>query len=85
MGKRTSLKVVNGRKGLTGTRRTCAKNCDRYAPYYAPMDPADFGGAAYGESLWLTGAASDGLSALLGADDGCCGETKPNEGPPLPC
>ena len=23
--------------------------------------------------MWLTGAASDALSALLGTDDGCCG------------
>jgi len=45
------------------------------------MDPDDFGGAKYGEQLWLTGAASDGLSALMGPDDSCCGETKPNEGP----
>ena len=26
------------------------------------------GGATYGESLWMTGAASDSLTALLGAD-----------------
>jgi len=40
---------------------------------YGPQDPADFGGALYGESMWLTGAASDALSALMGPDDGCCG------------
>jgi len=40
---------------------------------YAPQDPGDFGGAAYGERMWLTGAASDALSALMGDDDGCCG------------
>lgn len=44
-----------------------------YAPYYAPLNPQDFGGAAYGENLWLTGAASDALSDLLGDDSSCCG------------
>ena len=45
----------------------------RYAPEYAPVDPNDHGGPLYGEKLWMTGAASDSLSALLGTDDGCCG------------
>merc|ERR1712048_446183 len=48
-------------------------------PGYAPQDPADFGGSMYGEKMWLTGAASDALSALLGADDACCG-SDPNDG-----
>jgi len=42
-------------------------------PGYGPQDPNDFGGPVYGEAMWLTGAASDALSALLGPDDGCCG------------
>jgi len=44
-----------------------------YAPQYAPQDPEDYGGAVYGEKMWMTGAASDALSDLLGNDDGCCG------------
>jgi len=48
-------------------------------PGYGPQDPADFGGAKYGEVMWLTGAASDALSALMGPDDGCCGGD-PNDG-----
>jgi len=43
------------------------------SPGYGPQDPNDFGGPVYGEAMWLTGAASDALSALLGTDDGCCG------------
>jgi len=42
-------------------------------PGYGPQDPNDHGGAVYGEMMWLTGAASDVLSALMGPDDGCCG------------
>jgi len=42
-------------------------------PGYGPQDPLDFGGPSYGEKMWLTGAASDTLSELLGPDDGCCG------------
>jgi len=42
-------------------------------PGYGPQDPNDFGGPLYGEKMWLTGAASDALSKLMGADDGCCG------------
>jgi len=48
-------------------------------PGYSPQDPADFGGPVYGEAMWLTGAASDALSALMGPDDGCCGGD-PNDG-----
>jgi len=48
-------------------------------PGYGPQDPADFGGSVYGETMWLTGAASDALSALMGNDDGCCGGD-PNDG-----
>jgi len=44
-----------------------------YAPQYAPVNPADYGGAQYGEQLWITGAASDALSDLMGPDDECCG------------
>eukprot|EP00419_Tripos_fusus_P028996 CAMPEP_0172727900 /NCGR_PEP_ID=MMETSP1074-20121228/91934_1 /TAXON_ID=2916 /ORGANISM="Ceratium fusus, Strain PA161109" /LENGTH=394 /DNA_ID=CAMNT_0013555093 /DNA_START=222 /DNA_END=1405 /DNA_ORIENTATION=+ len=43
------------------------------APQYAPMNPADFGGAKYGEKLWMVGAASDALSGALGPDSDCCG------------
>jgi len=45
----------------------------KYAPHYAPTDPAKHGGALYGEKLWLTGAASDSLTRLLGPDSDCCG------------
>ena len=34
----------------------------------------------YGETLWLVGAASDGLSAELGADDPCCGHEDTGRG-----
>ena len=43
-----------------------------YAPHYAPQLPPN-GIGEHGESLWLTGAASDALSTLLGASDPCCG------------
>ena len=46
-----------------------------YAPQYAPMDPAKHGGAKYGEKLWMTGAASDTLSHMLGPDAGNCGHS----------
>jgi len=49
------------------------------SPGYGPQDPMDFGGPLYGEKMWLTGAASDALSQLMGADDGCCGQD-PNDG-----
>jgi len=48
-------------------------------PGYGPQDPAEFGGPMHGEVMWLTGAASDALSALMGPDDGCCGGD-PNDG-----
>mmetsp|Transcript_68151 Transcript_68151/g.131642 ORF Transcript_68151/g.131642 Transcript_68151/m.131642 type:complete len:443 (+) Transcript_68151:116-1444(+) len=48
-------------------------------PGYGPQDPMDFGGPLYGEKMWLTGAASDALSQLMGDDDGCCGGD-PNDG-----
>mmetsp|Transcript_12227 Transcript_12227/g.27702 ORF Transcript_12227/g.27702 Transcript_12227/m.27702 type:complete len:618 (+) Transcript_12227:119-1972(+) len=41
---------------------------------YGPLNPNDFGGASYGEKLWLTGSASDALSAMLGNDTDCCGK-----------
>lgn len=46
----------------------------RYAGAYAPIDPAAHGGAWYGQKLWMTGAASDALSSLMGPNDGCCGQ-----------
>jgi len=48
-------------------------------PGYGPQDPNDFGGSLYGEKMWLTGAASDALSQLMGDDDDCCG-SDPNDG-----
>lgn len=45
-----------------------------YSALYAPIDPEEHGGAVYGEKMWMTGAASDALSEMLGPDDGCCGE-----------
>ena len=45
----------------------------RYASNYAPIDPNNYGGSIYGEKFWMTGAASDGLTKLLGGDDTCCG------------
>lgn len=48
-------------------------------PGYGPQDPVDFGGSVYGEAMWLSGAASDALSELMGDDDGCCGGD-PNDG-----
>mmetsp|Transcript_31133 Transcript_31133/g.70794 ORF Transcript_31133/g.70794 Transcript_31133/m.70794 type:complete len:336 (+) Transcript_31133:51-1058(+) len=44
-----------------------------YAPQYAPTDPLKHDGPLYGEKLWMTGAASDALSKLLGEDRGECG------------
>lgn len=49
------------------------QNKYRYAGTYAPIDPINYGGPAYGEKMWMTGASSDTLSHLMGADDGCCG------------
>jgi len=51
-----------------------------YAPQYAPVVPSQHGGSVYGEQLWMTGAASDALSALLGPDQGCCGADKDGGG-----
>ena len=47
-----------------------------FSPRYAPMTPTD-GVGAFGETLWLVGAASDALSTALGADDPCCGADVP--------
>ena len=48
---------------------------------YQPQDPDDFGGPSqYGERLWMSGAASDALSELLGKDDGCCGRDWSEDG-----
>ena len=49
------------------------QNKYRYAGTYAPLDPINYGGPIYGEKLWMTGAASDALSNMLGPNDGCCG------------
>ena len=39
---------------------------------YAPQDPLEHGGpSSYGEKLWMVGAASDALAAMLGANDEC--------------
>ena len=46
----------------------------RYSPMYAPLDPESYGGAKYGEKMWMTGAANDHLSDLMGADAPCCGK-----------
>eukprot|EP00941_MAST-03F_sp_MAST-3F-sp1_P003531 g3531.t1 len=51
-----------------------------YAPQYSPMNPADYGGAKYGEQLWMTGAASDTLTDILGTDDSCCGRDSSKAG-----
>jgi len=50
------------------------------SPGYSPLNPAENGGAAYGEKLWMVGAASDTLAALIGADDGCCGKDNDSGG-----
>ena len=46
----------------------------RYSPMYAPLNPENYGGAKYGEKMWMTGAANDHLSDLMGADAPCCGK-----------
>ena len=51
----------------------------RYPPQYAPLDPNDYGGSVMGESIWMTGAANDRLTSILGSNDGCCG-TDPSGG-----
>jgi len=51
-----------------------------YSAQYAPTDPHDHGGPAYGEHLWLTGAASDTLAAAMGADAVCCGSDEDSGG-----
>lgn len=62
-----------------GTLQPWDKNKYISPPGYGPQDPMDHGGPMYGEKLWLTGAASDALSQLMGDDDGCCG-ADPNDG-----
>ncbi len=75
------------RTGLTGTHfwDCSGGGCDAttlqpwdpskylYAAAYPPLDPDEHGGAVYGESLWMTGAASAQLAELLGSDNACCG------------
>jgi len=50
-------------------------NASRFVspPEYAPMDPEKYGGNAYGEKIWMTGAVSDAVSRLLGPDANHCG------------
>ena len=50
-------------------------NASRFVspPEYAPMDPEKYGGDAYGEKIWMTGAVSDAVSRLLGPDANNCG------------
>ena len=48
-------------------------NVYAYTPHYAPQDPFDHGGPAYGEAIWMTGAVSPTLGAALGSDASCCG------------
>lgn len=44
-----------------------------YSPAgYAPQDPSDHGGAVYGESMWVLGAASPNLKAAMGGGYGGC-------------
>lgn len=50
-----------------------------YAAAYGPLSPPA-GAAAYGEELWLVGAASDALSALLGPDVPSCGRDDTGHG-----
>jgi len=45
------------------------------SPGYSPQNPDNHGGAVYGEKMWLVGAASDSMSALLGEHDPCCGSS----------
>lgn len=45
----------------------------KYSPHYAPVDPMKHGGPAYGEKIWMTGAASFSISQELGPDTDCCG------------
>ena len=47
-----------------------------YSPNYAPLDPNKYGGALHGEKMWMTGAASDTLSAMLGPDTPDCGHSE---------
>jgi hypothetical protein len=37
------------------------------------MDPEKFGGSIYGEKIWMTGATSDAVGAILGPDANNCG------------
>jgi hypothetical protein len=51
------------------------------SPGYGPQDPNNFGGpSAYGEKLWMTGAASDALSSQLGGDTPGCGHDTTSPG-----
>ena len=78
-GKATHFWDCNGAACDSRTLQPFVPRNYRYSAQYAPLDPGDYGGSAYGERLWMTGAASDSLSTLLGADDGCCG-TDPDGG-----
>jgi len=54
-------------------------NMDKYrsAKGYQPQDPANFGGAVYGEKMWLTAAI---MNIDMGPSDSCCGELDSGEG-----
>jgi len=46
------------------------------APGYAPQDPAEHGGAVYGERMWLVGRASNAISEVFAQgseEETCCG------------
>ena len=67
----------NGAACDSATLQPWNPNVYRYTAQYAPLNPNDYGGSVYGENIWMTGATSDDLSAIMGectgVDDGCCG------------
>ena len=63
----------NGGSCDSGTLQPWDPSKYRYAPQYAPQDPNDYGGAKYGEKIWMTGAPNIGLARLLEGDSNCCG------------
>lgn len=52
----------------------------RNSPFYAPLNPNDFGGPKYKEKIWITGIFSDSLSKWLGNDNNCCGREPSSKG-----
>ena len=63
-------KHCNGAACDATTLRIFDESRYTFAPQYAPQRPS---APLYGEAMWLVGAASDSLSALLGERDPCCG------------